>query len=121
MRQILLLLTITFLIQGCDNPANTTIIHNVEGYTFSNDQLTEFNTLIIEDGKVVATGDEALISMYEGVQIDGEGKTLLPGLIDAHGHVMGLGYQELQVNLMGINTLRKPCKPLKNTPMPIPI
>jgi predicted amidohydrolase YtcJ len=30
---------------------------------------------------------------------------LLPGLIDAHGHVMGLGFQEMNVNLAGTESL----------------
>ena len=113
MKHFLLLFTILFISQGCNNPADTTIIHNVEGYTFNDGELIKFSTLVIEDGKVVATGNEDLISMYEGIQIDGEGNTLLPGLIDAHGHVMGLGYQELQVNLMGINTLEETLQTIK--------
>ena len=113
MKHFLLLFTILFISQGCNNPEDTTIIHNVEGYTFNDGELIEFSTLVIEDGKVVATGNEDLVSMYEGIQIDGEGNTLLPGLIDAHGHVMGLGYQELQVNLMGINTLEETLQTIK--------
>ena len=61
MKHFLLLLTILFISQGCNNPADTTIIHNVEGYTFSDGELIEFSTLVIEDGKVVATGNEDLV------------------------------------------------------------
>lgn len=46
--------------------------------------------------------------------IDGNGKALLPGLIDAHGHVMGLGFQQLNVDLMGINTLEATLDTLKS-------
>eukprot|EP00579_Thalassiosira_antarctica_P022822 CAMPEP_0201985096 /NCGR_PEP_ID=MMETSP0904-20121228/85850_1 /ASSEMBLY_ACC=CAM_ASM_000553 /TAXON_ID=420261 /ORGANISM="Thalassiosira antarctica, Strain CCMP982" /LENGTH=143 /DNA_ID=CAMNT_0048538659 /DNA_START=245 /DNA_END=672 /DNA_ORIENTATION=+ len=45
--------------------------------------------------------------------MDGNGKTMLPGLIDAHGHVMGLGFQQLNVDLMGINTLEATLDTLK--------
>ena len=34
-------------------------------------------------------------------RIDGEGKTLLPGLIDAHGHVLSYGLSLLRVNMAG--------------------
>lgn len=38
--------------------------------------------------------------------VDGAGHTLLPGLIDAHGHVMGLGVAKLQVDLVGTESLQ---------------
>ena len=38
-------------------------------------------------------------------EIDGGGKTLLPGLIDAHGHVLGLGLAALQLDLVGTSSV----------------
>lgn len=76
--------------------------------------MVQFSTLVIQEGKVVEIGGEELSSMYEGTTIDAEGKTVLPGLIDAHGHVMGLGYQELQVNLMGITSLEETLQAVKD-------
>lgn len=95
------------VVAGCSQPSQITIIENVNGYTFSSDELINFSVLVIQDGKVLETGDESLSEKYSGEVIDGEGKTMLPGLIDAHGHVMGLGFQELQVNLAGIPTLEE--------------
>jgi predicted amidohydrolase YtcJ len=37
--------------------------------------------------------------------VDGRGRTLLPGLIDAHGHIMGLGFSALQLDLTGTKSL----------------
>ena len=37
--------------------------------------------------------------------VDMGGKTMLPGLIDAHGHVMGLGYALIQLDLTGTTSL----------------
>ncbi len=101
----LLFLFLVTIFTACIQPENITIIHNANGYTLQNDELVQFSTLVIQDGKVVEIGDESIAENFDGKQIDIQGKTLLPGLIDAHGHVMGLGYQELQVNLMGIPTL----------------
>ncbi len=101
----LLFLFLVTIFTACNQPENITIIHNANGYTLQNDELVQFSTLVIQDGKVVEIGDESIAENFGGKQIDIQGKTLLPGLIDAHGHVMGLGYQELQVNLMGIPTL----------------
>ncbi len=106
MKKLLLGLLVTIFV-GCSQPSQITIIENVNGYTFSGDELINFSVLVIEDGKVLETGDEELSEKYEGEVLDGEGKTMLPGLIDAHGHVMGLGFQELQVNLAGIPTLEE--------------
>ncbi|HEV7233356.1 MAG TPA: amidohydrolase family protein, partial [Sphingorhabdus sp.] len=36
---------------------------------------------------------------------DGRGATMLPGLIDAHGHVMGLGFQLLTLDLSATSSL----------------
>src|SRR5205085_5817497 len=40
-------------------------------------------------------------------RFDGKGKTLLPGLIDAHGHVMELGLGALQLDLSDTNGLQE--------------
>lgn len=96
---------LVILLISCSNADEYTIFKNVNGYTLSGDSLVRFSTLVIHEGKVEAFGDETVAERYSGSEIDGNGKTMLPGLIDAHGHVMGLGFQELQVNLMGIETL----------------
>ncbi len=111
MRLFAIILLTTFV--AC-NPSNEIIIiHNANGYTLSGDELVQFSTLVIEGGKVVEIGEEEVSGKYTGTFIDVEGKTLLPGLIDAHGHVMGLGYQELQVNLMGMTSLEETLNAVK--------
>lgn len=85
----------------------STIIDNVQGYTFYNGRLTEFSSIAFEKGKVLAIGDDdSLKNVYqEATLINGEGRVMLPGLIDAHGHVMGLGYQEIDADLTGTESL----------------
>jgi predicted amidohydrolase YtcJ len=103
------LLTIIFafavIISACTDTNNRKTFINANGYTFSGDELISFETMIIENGKIIDVGGSELSENPSGEIIDLEGKTVLPGLIDAHGHVMGLGYQELNVNLSGIETL----------------
>ncbi|MDF2176820.1 amidohydrolase [Aliiglaciecola sp. CAU 1673] len=81
--------------------AAPTLIENVQGYHILPDKgLVTFSALAFEDGKVLATGDASLLAKYpDAKRIDGQGKTLLPGLIDAHGHLLGLGDNLLQVEL----------------------
>jgi predicted amidohydrolase YtcJ len=83
------------------------LVHNVRGYTFFENRFKTFSAMRIESGKVVAVGDSAdLLRRYpEAERIDGNGKALLPGLIDAHGHVFNLGYFFSQVGLGGMSSL----------------
>ena len=76
-------------------------IGNVKGYTLNNaGELVHFSNMVFDGGKVVAIGAEELRQKYPDANyIDGKNKVLLPGLIDAHGHVMGLGETLLQVDL----------------------
>lgn len=109
----LFLYTLVFLMASCSSPSDKTIVTNVNGYTFFNDELIKFSTIIFEDGKVVEVGEDDIATLHSGTTIDGEGKTMLPGLIDAHGHVMGLGFQQLNVNLAGIPTLEETLEKIK--------
>jgi predicted amidohydrolase YtcJ len=76
-------------------------IGNVKGYTLNNSgELISFSNMVFDAGKVVAIGTEDLSQKYPNATfIDGNHKVMLPGLIDAHGHVMGLGETLLQVDL----------------------
>lgn len=83
-----------------------TVIENVQGYTSTNNGLHEFSTLVIgNDGKIIATGDSEIGDNYpDAERIDGEGKALLPGLIDAHAHLYGLGQLATTLDLTGVGS-----------------
>lgn len=79
------------------------VLSQIQGYGFDQQRnLTKFQVLVFDDasGKVLARGGDELITRYPGArQLNGQGKTLLPGLIDGHGHVLGLGQNLSQVDL----------------------
>ena len=56
-----------------------------------------------EAGRILAVGDAATLrTRYPKAAVaDFAGATIIPGLIDAHGHVSGLGMAELTANLVG--------------------
>ena len=56
-----------------------------------------------ESGRLLAVGDAAsLAARYRQAQrVEAKGSTVIPGLIDAHGHVMGLGFALLRADLVG--------------------
>ena len=85
-----------------------TVIENVAGYTWADGALRRFDALRFDSAGVVVarySGD----SPREGElrRIDGGGATLLPGLIDAHGHVLGLSLARNRVDLVGTTSLRE--------------
>lgn len=86
--------------------ADTTLYSNVNGYTLdSNRELQQFSAIQFTDDqvdRVFAAGD-ALPDDVDRV-IDGNGQTLIPGLIDAHGHVLSYGLSLLRVDLVGTET-----------------
>ncbi len=65
----------------------------------------EAAALAVEDGEIVALGESSdLLARYRGpdtVVIDAGGAAVLPGLIDAHAHIMNLGRLLLTVDLFG--------------------
>jgi predicted amidohydrolase YtcJ len=69
--------------------------------------MREFSALVFgDDGKVIATGPAELLDDHpDAVRIDGNGRTLLPGLIDAHAHVYGLGFLQTSLDLTGTPSL----------------
>jgi hypothetical protein len=65
-------------------------------------------TVIVDQGRIVAEGAAAEIQVPAGAKvIDGRGKTLLPGLWDAHMHT-GNDYSGLQELSMGVTSIRDP-------------
>ena len=86
-----------------------TVIDNANGYTLnSNNELVRFAAMAFDDkGKIIAVGTSADVAARapKAKRVDMQGKTVLPGLIDAHGHVFGLGEQLTQLDLSATTTL----------------
>jgi predicted amidohydrolase YtcJ len=83
--------------------AAPTLIEDVHGYTLGPSGLVSFGALAFDGGKVLATGSaDQLRSRYPDAQrIDGHAATLLPGLIDAHGHILSMGTAMTAIDLAG--------------------
>lgn len=87
--------------------ASPTLIHNFKGYSFQDKELKQFNALLFENGRVIATGQkhDLISSAHVLHQVDAQGATLLPGITDAHGHLLGLGLNLMRVDLRGQTSL----------------
>ncbi len=81
----------------------TTLVYNITGYTMNEGQRISFAALEFEEGVItsVYTTPETASGSRAETRIDGDGATLLPGLIDAHGHVTALGRGLSAANLFG--------------------
>ncbi|MFT6734100.1 MAG: putative amidohydrolase YtcJ [Polaribacter sp.] len=102
---ILLLLSPIYFVTN--SFASCKIITNIQGTTAtsSSKELQSFKWLVFDEGRVVETSNNSKRSNFTHCQnIDGHGASLLPGLIDAHGHVSGLGNEMLRVKLRGITS-----------------
>lgn len=89
------------ILMSINSYAQTTLMSNVKGYTMSNSgAMVQFSHIAFDDGKVLAIGDRSILNRYPNAKVvDGQQKTLIPGLIDAHGHFMGLGETLLQIDV----------------------
>ncbi|HEY1607621.1 MAG TPA: amidohydrolase [Allosphingosinicella sp.] len=84
------------------------LIDNVNGYTIdAHGHLVRFAAMWVgDDGKIVQLYQKGERKPDRTrYRFDGKGRTLLPGLIDAHGHVMELGLGALELDLTGTRSV----------------
>jgi len=97
-----------FLISCSSKPSETAdmIFTNGVIYTVNEDQpLAE--AVAIKDGMILAVGTSEEIEKYKAETteiIDLNGETMTPGIIESHAHLMGIGYNKLELDLMYVKT-----------------
>lgn len=94
------------------------LISHINGHSISLDgKHQKFSALLIDDssGKLLAVGDPAKLTQQWPVKIEInlQGKTVLPGLIDAHGHILSLGQSQNQLNLRDTKDLTSALQAIK--------
>lgn len=86
------------------------LIDNVEGVRIDEKgQVDRFEALLIDDDgrikQVLRRGDKRPAKVE--YRLDGQGRVMMPGLIDAHLHVMGLGLAALTLDLSDTTSLEQ--------------
>lgn len=111
-----ILISCFLLLINLTSYANITIIHNVKGNTINQNKHTTFSAIAIESGKVLNIGNLEDLSKNHphAILIDGKGKSMLPGLHDAHAHIMGYSRLQSEVNLAGDTSLKQSLKKVKD-------
>lgn len=120
MKKLLTILSLSLIFSACqEQPAaesentqtpsaatklfgNVSIVHNAAIYT-ADKTVPTTPAFAHQGGKFIAVGSvEELQSKYPGAKnVDLNGNTVIPGIIDAHGHLLGLGQSLVNVDLRG--------------------
>jgi len=89
-------------------PPADILFKNANVYT-ANDQQSRAEAVAVTGNRIVFVGSNADGQNYVGRAtkvIDLHGQTMLPGLTDAHHHLLGVGFREMTLNLEGVNSLQ---------------
>lgn len=84
-----------------------TLVDNVDGVTIDAEgKVQRFTGLVFdEDGKVVQVLARGEARPQVDYRLDAKGKVMVPGMIDAHVHVMGIGFGQLTLDLSDTTSL----------------
>ncbi|SVC10052.1 uncharacterized protein METZ01_LOCUS262906, partial [marine metagenome] len=103
---IVTILCITILsIFGCSGDrAADLVVQNGNIYTVDVNS-PKASAVAVKGGRIIAVGSNPDIDPFVGKKtrvVDLEGLTMIPGFIESHGHIMGLGSSKMKLDLNGI-------------------
>jgi hypothetical protein len=105
---ILILLSVAAYQRNANKPEPAELVlKNGIVYTLNAAQ-PKAEAVAIRYGNIVFVGSSLEAKQYEGKGtrvVDLKGKTVVPGLADAHYHFAGVGYREMNLNLEGTTSL----------------
>lgn len=109
MRKIYLIALFALIWAGCSSEkaeeADLIFTNGIVYTVDENNPKTE--AVAVKNGLILAIGttEEMLAHTGDGTEvIDLQGKTMTPGLIESHAHLMGIGYNKLEIDLMYVKT-----------------
>ncbi|HKS30692.1 MAG TPA: amidohydrolase [Pyrinomonadaceae bacterium] len=104
---VLSLLALGLFAPGSNQQSADLVLKNGNIYTV-NDREPRAEAVAIRGDRIVFTGSNADVKRYEGKGtrvIDLAGKTVVPGMTDAHYHLLGVGQREVTLNLEGTTSI----------------
>ncbi len=108
MKKLLLLVAISLASCAPNKITVDLIVQDAHIYTV-NDTFSKASAFAVKDGKFVAVGtSDEINKKYTSLKtITAGGKTIIPGLIDAHCHFYGLGLNQQIVDLVGTKSYQE--------------
>ena len=101
MKNFLVLFSLLFIACTTHKKQADMLVKNAVIYTV-NPNFDKASSFVVKDGRIIAISEASqLEAKYEVNEIyDAKGKTIVPGLIDAHAHLLNLGLTLQQVDLI---------------------
>jgi predicted amidohydrolase YtcJ len=96
-----------FLPAGAQVESADLIFKNGNIYTV-NERQPRAEAIAVKGDRVIFVGSNTEVKKYEGKAtrvVDLRGKTVVPGMTDAHNHLIGVGLREMTLNLEGTMSL----------------
>ncbi len=98
-----------FLVWGCGDTLRAPQVEQIyiNGHILTmEDAFPEMEAMAVGEGKIVSIGTtEELMALHPQAEVfDLDGKTVMPGIIESHGHLLSLGQSFLELNIEGISS-----------------
>ncbi len=91
---------------GCTNRVDL-LVHNANIYTVNKD-FDKATAFVVDNGKFIEVGGVELVNKFNPVNtVDARGLAIFPGFIDAHCHLLAMGYSEHKAGLRKANSLKE--------------
>ncbi|SIN95413.1 amidohydrolase [Algoriphagus halophilus] len=107
MKHIAFFILLGILIQSCSKKESADLILT-NGKIYTVDEANPIvEAVAVKDGKILALGSSSEMADYisEATQlVDLTGRTMTPGFIESHAHLMGIGYNKLELDLMYVQS-----------------
>ena len=100
-----LLILSSVVVAGQNPPAPATLVLRNGKVVTVDATMPEAQAVAIRGDRIVAVGSNQAIQAYVGTAtevIDLRGQLAIPGLVESHGHFMGLGQSKLTLDLMDV-------------------
>jgi len=110
---IFFIIVTNVLLVGCSDEsklskkATTVVFQNVNLITMTEDKVLENQSVVVKDGLITEIGEFQTVNIPKDAQIiNGEGKYLMPGLVDMHVHLWRYGREEMLYLANGVTTIQ---------------
>ena len=104
MRHLIITIISTLSVMGVHAQTADLVIRNARVYTVDKSR-PRAEAVAVKDGKIIFVGSDAKLKSHIGKGtrlVDGQGRFLMPGLIEGHGHIHGMGASLVNLNLMKV-------------------